>query len=60
MNRAIVIAVVPALLVATGYLVLLRTLGLGAGFWPLLVFALILAAAIWVLARRGRTRAKPG
>lgn len=51
-------AVVPALLVAVGYLVLLRALGLRVGFLPLLVFAVVLAAAVWALARRGRTRAR--
>jgi hypothetical protein len=60
MNRAIAIVVVPALLVAAGYLMLLRALSLGTRFWPLLLFALILAAAILLLARRVRTRAKPG
>jgi|GEM_PF-3134923 hypothetical protein len=59
MNRAIAIVVVPTLLAAAGYLVLMRALGLGTRFWPLLLFALVLGAAIWVLARRGRTRAKP-
>ena len=60
MNRAIAIVAVPALLVAAGYLMLLRALSLGTRFWPLLLFALILAAAIWLQARRVRTRAKPG
>ena len=55
MNRAIAIVAVPALLVALGYVAVLRRLGHGPGVWSAALLLGIAGAGIWALMRRGRT-----
>jgi threonine/homoserine/homoserine lactone efflux protein len=53
MNRAILIILIPALLVAAGYIFVLRTLGLAPSYLRLIVPAVLLFGAIYWLSRKG-------
>ena len=54
MNRALLIIIVPALLVAAGYIVVLRSMGLTPGYPRLiLAMALLLGAIYWLSRRTG-------
>ena len=58
MNRALYIILIPALLVASGYIVVLRLMGIAPGY-PRLVIAMILFfAGIYWLSKRPGKRAK--
>jgi len=59
MKRAYLIVLTPALLVAAGYVVLLRRMGLAPGY-PRLAAAvlLVLGSTLW-LGRRGAAKAGP-
>jgi len=58
MNRALLIILIPALLVAAGYIVVLRFMGLAPGY-PRLIIALILFfGTIYWLSRRTERKAK--
>jgi hypothetical protein len=58
MNRSIYIILVPALMVAAGYIVVLRMMGLSPGY-PRLVIAMILFfGGIYGLSRRSRRKVK--
>ena len=57
MNRAILIILIPALLVAAGYIFVLRTLGLAPGYLRLIVPVALLFGAIYWLSRRGGKKA---
>jgi hypothetical protein len=57
MNRAILIILIPALLVAAGYIFVLRTLGLAPGYLRLIVPVALLFGAIYWLSRRGTRKA---
>lgn len=60
MNRPLFIILVPALLVAGGYIVVLRLMGFAPGY-PRLVMAMILFfGAIYCLSRRSRKKARTG
>lgn len=52
MNRAILIILIPAVLVAAGYIFVLRSLGLVPGYSRLIVPVALLLAAIYWLSRR--------
>jgi hypothetical protein len=52
MNRALFIVMIPALLVATGYIVVLRIMGIAPGYPRLLVVAALFFGMIYWLARR--------
>jgi ABC-type glycerol-3-phosphate transport system permease component len=54
MNRAFAIILVPAFLVAIGYVVVFRSMGVSPGYWRLILPAGILGGVMWWLARRGR------
>ena len=54
MNRAIAIVGAPALLVALGYVAVLRGLGHGPGVWRVALLLGIAGAGTWALMRRGR------
>ncbi len=58
MNRALYIIVIPVLLVALGYLLVFRYIGLAPGYPRLIVAITLLCVAIWWLGRR--TAHKPG
>ena len=58
MNRSIYIILVPALLVAAGYIMVLRMMGLAPGY-PRLVMAMILFfGGIYWLSKRSAKKAK--
>jgi len=57
-NRALWIIAVPAVLVAVGYLVVLREIGVAPGYWRLLAAAAAIACAIWWLGRRNKKKAE--
>ena len=57
MNRAILIILIPALLVAAGYIFVLRTLGFAPGYLRLIVPVALLFGAIYWLSRRGAKKA---
>jgi hypothetical protein len=60
MNRSLFIVLIPALLVAAGYIVVLRLMGIAPGY-PRLVLAMILFfGAIYWLSRRSGKKAKTG
>jgi hypothetical protein len=55
MNRSILIILIPALLVATGYIVVLRMMGIAPGY-PRLIIAMILffGGIYWLSKRSGK------
>lgn len=58
MNRALYIILIPALIVAAGYIVVLRLMGIAPGY-PRLVIAMILFfGGIYWLSKRSRKRIK--
>ncbi len=60
MNRALFIIMIPALLVAAGYILVLRIMGIAPGY-PRLIFAMIFVfGAIYWFSRRSRRRANSG
>lgn len=55
MNRAFLIIIIPALLVAAGYIFVLRYMGLSAGYPRLLItLGLFFGAIIWLARRNPR------
>ena len=59
MNRSFLIIMIPALLVALGYIIVLRYMGFAPGY-PRLVIAIILFfGAIYWLSRRTARKANP-
>ena len=60
MNRSIFIILIPALLVAAGYIVVLRLMGIAPGYPPLAVAMVLFFGAIYWLSRRSGKKAKTG
>jgi hypothetical protein len=58
MNRAFFIVLIPALLVALGYVLILRYLGVPPGYRRLFVAMTVFFGAIYWLARRSARKAK--
>jgi ABC-type glycerol-3-phosphate transport system permease component len=52
MNRGFYIILVPAALVAIGYLVVFRYIGVSPAYWRLILPVVLFAGAMWWLARR--------
>jgi len=52
MNRAFLIIIIPALLVAMGYVVVLRFMGIAPGYPRLVIAMVIFFGAIYWLSRR--------
>jgi ABC-type spermidine/putrescine transport system permease subunit II len=52
MNRAFFIIIIPALLVALGYIVVLRFMGIAPGYLRLVIAMVIFVGAIYWLSRR--------
>jgi type III secretory pathway component EscV len=60
MNRSIFIVLIPALLVAAGYIVVLRLMGFAPGYPRLVLAMLLFFGAIYWLSRRSGKKAKTG
>jgi hypothetical protein len=58
MNKSLLIVLIPALLVAAGYVVVLRMMGLPPGYGRLAVAMILFFGAIFLLARRSAKKAK--
>jgi uncharacterized membrane protein len=60
MNRALLIILIPAVLVAAGYMMVLRMMGMTPGYGRLAVAVALFAGGIYWLTRRSAKRAKAG
>ncbi|MFI5095449.1 MAG: hypothetical protein WCE50_00750 [Candidatus Acidiferrum sp.] len=58
MNRAFLIILIPALLVAIGYIVVFRAVGVSPVYWPLILPLALLGGAMWWLGRRTARKAR--
>jgi flagellar biosynthesis component FlhA len=58
MNRSIYIILVPALLVAAGYIVVLRMMGLAPGYPRLIVAMILFFGGIYWLSKRSTKKVK--
>jgi ABC-type spermidine/putrescine transport system permease subunit II len=59
MNRAFFIILIPALLVAIGYVVVLRFMGIAPGYPRLVIAMVVFFGAIYWLSRRKTQRGSP-
>ena len=59
MNRAFFIIVIPALLVATGYVVVLHYMGIAPGYPRLIVAVILFLGMIYWLSRRSGRKESP-
>ncbi len=57
MNRAFFIILIPVLLVAIGYIVVLRSMGFAPGYGRLIIAATLFLGAIWWAGRRTARKA---
>ncbi|HYT21460.1 MAG TPA: hypothetical protein VEW05_14690 [Candidatus Polarisedimenticolia bacterium] len=57
MNRAFFIILTPALLVAAGYIIVLRYMGVAPGYAPLVVTVILFFSMIYWLSQRGGRKA---
>jgi hypothetical protein len=57
MNRALYIILIPALLVAAGYVVVLKLMGMAPGYPRLLMAMIVFFGGIYWLARGSRSKA---
>jgi hypothetical protein len=60
MNRSLLIILVPALLVAIGYVVVLRMMGVSPGYPRLVIAVVLFFGGIYWLSRRSGKKAKSG
>ncbi|MGB2671297.1 MAG: hypothetical protein WA621_07300 [Candidatus Acidiferrum sp.] len=60
MNRAYAIILTPVVLVAIGYVVVFRAMGVSPGYSRLILVAVILGGAMWWLGRRALRKARSG
>jgi ABC-type spermidine/putrescine transport system permease subunit II len=60
MNRAICIVMIPVLLVALGYILVFRSVGLAPGYLRLIIAVTVFFGAIWWLARKKARSTIPG
>ena len=58
MNRALYIILIPALLVASGYIVVLRLMGIAPGYTRLVIAMILFFGGIYWLSKRSGKRAK--
>ena len=58
MNRALYIILIPALLVASGYVVVLRLMGIAPGYTRLVIAMILFFGGIYWLSKRSGKRAK--
>ncbi len=59
MNRAFLIIMIPALLVAAGYIVVLRSMGIAPGYPRLAIAAMLFFGAIYWLSRKSVRKGSP-
>jgi hypothetical protein len=57
MNRALLIILIPALLVATGYVIVLREMGFAPGYPRLVVAVALFLATLYWLSRKSARKA---
>lgn len=60
MNRSIYIILVPALLVAAGYVIVLRMMGLAPGYPRLIIAMILFFGGIYWLSKRSAKKVKSG
>ncbi|HUI50727.1 MAG TPA: hypothetical protein VLX60_03030 [Terriglobales bacterium] len=60
MNKSIFIILIPALLVAAGYVVVLRMMGIPPGYPRLIIAMVLFFGGIYWLAKRSGKKAKSG
>jgi ABC-type glycerol-3-phosphate transport system permease component len=60
MNRGFLIILVPAALVAIGYLVVFRYIGVSPAYWRLILPVVLFAVAMWWLASKTARQQEPG
>jgi hypothetical protein len=60
MNRSIFIILIPALLVAAGYILVLRLMGIAPGYPRLATTMVLFLGAIYLLSRRSVKKVKTG
>jgi membrane protein DedA with SNARE-associated domain len=60
MNRSILIILIPALLVAAGYIVVLRMMGIAPGYPRLIIAMVLFFGAIYWLGKRTGKKVKSG
>jgi hypothetical protein len=60
MNRALLIIMIPALLVAAGYIVVLRTMGIAPGYPRLIIAMSFFFGTIYWFSRRSGRKANSG
>ena len=60
MNRSIFIILVPALLVAAGYVVVMRMMGIAPGYPRLIIAMILFFGGIYWLSKRSGKKAKTG
>ena len=60
MNRSLFIILIPALLVAVGYIIVLRMLGIAPGYPRLIVALILFFGGIYWLSRKSAKKAKSG
>jgi ABC-type glycerol-3-phosphate transport system permease component len=60
MNRGFYIILVPAALVAIGYVVVFRYIGVSPSYWRLILPVILFAGAMWWLGRRTARKAGSG
>ena len=58
MNRSLYIILIPALLVAAGYVVVLRLMGIAPGYPRLIIAMILFFGGIYWLSRRSNKRVK--
>lgn len=58
MNRSIYIIMIPALLVAAGYIVVLRMMGIAPGYPRLIIAMILFFGGIYWLSRRAAKKVK--
>ena len=58
MNRALYLILIPALLVALGYIVVLRLMGIASGYPRLIIAMILFFGGIYWLSKRSGHRAK--
>jgi hypothetical protein len=60
MNKSLFIIIIPALLVAAGYIVVLRLMGIPPGYPRLIVAMVLFFGGIYWLSKRSGKKAKSG
>ena len=60
MNRSFFVVMIPALLIALGYIIVLRHMGFPPGYPRLIVAVTVFFGVIWWLGRRTARKTKPG